>query len=104
MLFALLLGLWFVAVAAEVCGFRFNWEALFLKRHQEALQGCPKLVQSGSPQRNCMHMHTHFCGRAVVATFDISAANLDELQADHCLAERRTFCYCGWRSPRVLDW
>ena len=77
-------------------------DALFLKRHREALQGRPKLVKSGKSATNVYAYAYTFCVRAVVATFDISAANLDKLRTDHWLAERQNVCYCCWKSPLFL--
>ncbi|CAE7333538.1 unnamed protein product [Symbiodinium necroappetens] len=63
-------------------------DALFLKRHREALQGRPKMVKDAKSATNVYSYAYSFCGRAVVATFDLSAQNLGELESDHWLCNR----------------
>ena len=63
-------------------------DALFLKRHREALQGRPKMVKGAKSATNVYSYAYSFCGRAVVATFDLSAQNLGELESDHWLCNR----------------
>ena len=78
-------------------------DALFLKRHREALQGRPKLVKSGKSATNVYAYAYTFCGRAVVATFDLSAANLDRLRTDHWLAERQNVLLLLLEEPAFFD-
>ena len=64
-------------------------DALLLKRHREVLQGSAKTCTGG---RSSTMMYAYpFClaERAVVATFDLSAANLDLLSSDHWLSDPR---------------
>ncbi|CAE7268044.1 dcsD [Symbiodinium sp. CCMP2456] len=61
-------------------------DALFLKRHREALQSRAKMVKVRAT--NVYSYAYSFCGRAVVATFDLSAQNLGELESDHWLCNR----------------
>ena len=63
-------------------------DAYFLKRHREALQGRPKARKSAKSVTN-VYAHTYsFCGRAVVATLDLSAENLNAFDEDHWLRNR----------------
>ena len=43
-----------------------------------------------------------FCGRAVVATFDLSAANLKEFREDHWLSNRENVILLWLDSPAFL--
>ena len=63
-------------------------DALFLKRHREALQGRPKAVKGAKSATNVYSYAYSFSGRAVVATFDLSAQNLGQLDNDHWLSNR----------------
>ncbi|CAJ1352267.1 unnamed protein product [Effrenium voratum] len=63
-------------------------DALFLKRNRETLQGRPKVVKGAKSATNVFSYSFSFCGRAVVATFDLSAQNLDALHNDHWLCNR----------------
>ena len=64
-------------------------DAMFLKRNREALQGRPKLVKGAKSATNMYSYAYTPCGRAVVATFDLSAVNLDQLKKDHWLQNRQ---------------
>ena len=64
-------------------------DAMFLKRNREALQGRPKIVKGAGSATNVFSYSYSFCGRAVVATFDLSAQNLEELHTDHWLCNRQ---------------
>ena len=64
-------------------------DAMFLKRNREALQGRPKIVKGARSATNVFSYSYSFCGRAVVATFDLSAQNLGELHTDHWLCNRQ---------------
>jgi len=64
-------------------------EAMFLKRNREALQGRPKLVKGAKSATNMYSYAYTLCGRAVVATFDLSAVNLDQLKKDHWFQNRQ---------------
>ena len=64
-------------------------DALALKRNREVLQGRPKIVKGGrSPTMTFAYPYT-LCRRAVVATFDLSAASLDLFATDHWLSDSR---------------
>ena len=64
-------------------------DALVLKRNREVLQGRPNIVNGGrSPTMTYAYPYT-LCRRAVVATFDLSAANLDLFTTDHWLSDSR---------------
>ena len=60
-----------------------------LKHNREVLQGRPKACKAArSPTMRFSTVYT-LCRRAVVATFDLSAANLHMLDTDHWLSNRR---------------
>ena len=61
-------------------------DSLILKRNREAPQGSAK-VQKGAQSATMMYSYKYtLAKRAVIATFDLSAANLDALQTDHWLS------------------
>ena len=60
-------------------------DALILKKNREALQGRPKLAK-GAQSATMMYSYQYtLCKRAAVATFDLSAKNLDAFKSDHWL-------------------
>ena len=60
-------------------------DAMILKTNREALQGRPKLAK-GAQSATMMYSYKYtLCRRGVVATFDLSAANLEALRNDHWL-------------------
>ena len=64
-------------------------DAQFLKRNREILQGRPKICKGGKSGTMIYAYPFSLCRRAVVATFDLSAANLSLLRTDHWLADPR---------------
>ena len=60
-------------------------DALILKKNREALQGRAKLCKGGQSATNMYSYAYTICKRAVVATFDLSAKNLDAFSSDHWL-------------------
>ena len=77
-------------------------DALFLKQNREALQGRPKIVKGGRSATNVYSYNYSFCGRAVVATFDLSAANLEALTEDHWLPNRENVILLELKSPAFV--
>lgn len=74
-------------------------DALVLKHNREVLQGRPKACKAGrSPT---MRFSTLFslCCRAVVATFDLSAVNLDLLHSDHWLSDPKNVILLELKEP-----
>ena len=63
-------------------------DALILKKHRETLQGRAKLAKGGQSGTNMYAYPFTLCRRAVVATMDLSAANLSALDNDHWLSSR----------------
>ena len=61
----------------------------FLKRNREVLQGRPKVCRGGKSGTMMYAYPFSLCRRAVVATFDLSAANLQMLRTDHWLSDSR---------------
>ena len=64
-------------------------DTLFLKRNREVLQGRPKVCKGGKSGTMMYAYPYTLCRRAVVATFDLSASNLELLQTDHWLSDSR---------------
>ena len=60
-----------------------------LFRYREILQGRPKKSKGGQSGTQMYAYPFTLSRRAVVATFDLSASNLNALQADHWLSNRR---------------
>ena len=77
-------------------------DVLFLKRNREALQGRSKAVKGARSATNVYSYSFSFCGRAVVATFDLSAANLKEFREDHWLSTRENVILLWLDSPAFL--
>ena len=61
-------------------------DALLLKKNRELLQGRPKIAKGGQSGTMIYSYPFTLCRRAVVATFDLAAANLEALSEDHWLA------------------
>lgn len=78
-------------------------DALFLKRNREALQGRPKTVKGARSATNVYSYSFSFCGRAVVATFDLSATNLTALDTDHWLSNRENVLKLVLNSPAYVS-
>ena len=63
--------------------------ARFLKKNREVLQGRPKVCKGGKSGTMIYAYPFTLRRRAVVATFDLSAANLRMLRTDHWLSDAR---------------
>lgn len=61
-------------------------DALVLKQNREVLQGRPKVAKGGQSGTMIYSYPFTLCKRAVIATFDLAAANLDALAQDHWLS------------------
>ena len=61
-------------------------DAMILTRNRESLQGRAKVSKGGQSATNVYAYKYTFCRRAVVATLDLSAVNLDQFQKDHWLS------------------
>ena len=64
-------------------------DTMILKHNREVLQGRPKLCKGGQSATMIYAYNYTLCERAVVATFDLSAAHLEALEEDHWLSESR---------------
>lgn len=64
-------------------------DALILKKNREALQGRAKLCKGGQSATNIYSYAYTICKRAAVATFDLSAKNLDAFSNDHWLSNEK---------------
>ena len=64
-------------------------DVLLLKQNRETLQGRPKVLKGGRSQTMRYAYPFTLARRAVVATMDLSAANLDLLRTDHWLSDAR---------------
>ena len=62
-------------------------DAFILKKNREALQGRAKLAKGAQSATMCHSYKYTLARRAVIATFDLSAANLDALRTDHWLSD-----------------
>ena len=79
-----------------------------LRKHRETLQGRPKVVLGG---RSATMMYAYkytLCRRAVIATFDLSAANLHMLTTDHWLKQRENVIVLrlagpAWTGGRIAE-
>ena len=61
-------------------------DAMVLKQNREVFQGRPKVCKAArSPTMRFSTLYS-LCGRAVVATFDLSAVNLHLFRNDHWLS------------------
>ena len=74
-------------------------DALFLKRNREVLQGRPKICKGGKSGAMMYAYPYTLCRRAVVATFDLSAANLQLLHTDHWLSDPRNVLQLHLEGP-----
>ncbi len=78
-------------------------DAFILKKNREALQGRPEFAKGAQSATNCHSYRYTLARRAVVASFDLSAKNLNAFKADHWLsnpAERHPaapYGQCGGR-------
>ena len=61
-------------------------DAMILKANRESLQGRPKVSKGGQSATNMYAYKYTLARRAVVATFDLSAKNLEEFVKDHWLS------------------
>ena len=80
-------------------------DVLFLKRNREALQGRSKAVKGARSATNVYSYSFSFCGRAVVATFDLQTWK-SSVKTTGFPIERMSFC-CGWiLQPfyRIVTW
>ena len=78
-------------------------DALFLKRNREAMQGRPKLVKGARSATNVYAYAYSFCGRAVVATLDLSASNLDQFEQDHWLSNKANVLLLRLTEPAYVE-
>ena len=61
-------------------------DAMTLKRNRDSLHGRAKVSKGGQSATNVYAYKYTFCRRAVVATLDLSAVNLDQFEKDHWLS------------------
>ena len=62
---------------------------MFLKAHREVLQGRAKKCKGGQSATNLYAFSYCLARRGVVATFDLSAKNLDAFRKDHWMSDVR---------------
>ena len=74
-------------------------DAFFLKRNRETLQGRPKVVKGVRSATSVYSFKYSFCNRAVIATFDLGASNLNALYTDHWLSNRANVALLWLRFP-----
>ncbi len=74
-------------------------DAEVLKQNREVLQGRPKLCKAGrSPTRRLSTAYSLY-RQAVVATFDLAAKNLRQLQSDHWLSKDKNIIRLRLSAP-----
>ncbi len=74
-----------------------------LKANRESLQGRPKITK-GARSATMKHAYPYtFARRAIVATSDLSAANIDMLTSDHWLADPRNVLVLRLTEPAWVD-
>lgn len=74
-----------------------------LKANRESLQGRPK-VTKGARSATMKHAYPYtFARRAIVATSDLSASNIDMLTSDHWLADSRNVLVLRLTEPAWVD-
>ena len=70
-----------------------------LKQNREILQGRPKVVKGGRSATMIYSYNFTLCRRAVVATLDLSAANLHMLTTDHWMKNRKNVILLRLQGP-----
>ena len=70
-----------------------------LQKNREVIQGRPKAQKAGKSQAMRFSSVYTLCRRAVVVTFDLSAANLDMLESDHWLSNPNNVILLKLASP-----
>lgn len=78
-------------------------DALFLQKHRETLQGRPKIAMGGQSATNVYAYPFTLANRAVIATFDLSAENLRELQTHHWLSDERNVLQLNLKEQAWID-
>ena len=74
-------------------------DALLLKKHRETLQGRPKLLKGAKSATMKFAYSFTLCRKAIVATMDTAAENLDLLASDPWLADSRNIVQLHLRAP-----
>ena len=74
-------------------------DVLFLKHHREVLQGRPKRAKGGKSATMMYSYPFTLCRRAVIVTMDLSAKNLDLLETDHWLSDRKNVKVLNLTAP-----
>lgn len=75
----------------------------FLKHHREVLQGRPKQCKGGQSATNVYAFSYCLARRGVVATFDLSATNLNAFTEDHWLSDRRNVIVLRLSEQAYMD-
>ena len=86
---------------AEHSGVNFDGlgDAMILKRNRESLQGRAKIAKGAKSATNVYAYSYTFTRRAVIATMDLSAANLDQLRTDHWLSNPKNVIVLEVKEP-----
>lgn len=86
---------------AEHSGVNFDGlgDAMLLKRNRESLQGRAKVAKGAKSATNVYAFSYTFTRRAVIATMDLSAANLDQLRTDHWLSNPKNVIVLEVKEP-----
>ena len=78
-------------------------DALFLRTHRETLQGRAKKCKGAQSATNVYAYTFTLARRAVIATFDLSAANLRAFNQHHWLSDDRNVIRLNLESPAFVD-
>ena len=78
-------------------------DAMFLRAHREVLQGRPKKCTGGQSATNVYAYSYTLARRGVVATFDLSAANLQAFREHHWLSDNRNVIELRLETPAFVE-
>ena len=76
-------------------------DAMVLHQNREILQGRPKVYKGGKSATMMYSYGYTLCNRAVVATFDLSAENLEAFTEDHWLSKRQNVLLLKLTEPQL---
>jgi hypothetical protein len=78
-------------------------DAFFLRSHREVLQGRPKIAKGAQSATNVYAYKYTLARRAVIATFDLSATNLEAFEEHYWLSDERNVMTLKLDSPAFIE-
>lgn len=78
-------------------------DALILKKNRESLQGRSKLTKGGQSATNMYAYKYTLARRGIVATFDLSAKNLEQFEEDHWLSSELNIIVLRLQEKAFVD-